>query len=51
MYSEEVELFLEEYNEDLKKVVEHYSNEIMQIRAGRANPKIIEKIMVDIMAL
>ena len=47
MYSEEVELFLEEYNEDLKKVVDHYSNEIMQIRAGRANPKIIEKIMVD----
>ena len=47
MYNEEVELYLEEYNEDLKKVVEHYSNEIMQIRAGRANPKIIEKIMVD----
>ena len=47
MYNEEVELYLEEYNEDLKKVVDHYANEIMQIRAGRANPKIIEKIMVD----
>ena len=47
MYNEEVELYLEEYNEDLKKVIDHYSNELMQIRAGRANPKIIEKIMVD----
>ena len=47
MYSEDVELFLEGYNDNLKKVVEHYTNEIMQIRAGRANPKIIEKIMVD----
>lgn len=47
MYNEEVELFLDEYSESLKKVIEHYSNEIMQIRAGRANPKLIEKIMVD----
>jgi len=47
MYTEEIDMFLEEYNEELKKAVDHYSNELLQIRAGRANPKIIEKIMVD----
>jgi len=47
MYTEEIDLYLEEYNEDMKKAIEHYSNELLQIRAGRANPKIIERIMVD----
>ena len=47
MYTEEVELYLEEYKEELVKAVDHLSNELLQIRAGRANPKIIEKITVD----
>lgn len=47
MYTEEIDMYLDEYVSDLKKVVEHYSNELLQIRAGRANPKIIERIMVD----
>ncbi len=47
MYTEEIELYLEEYKEDLNKALEHHANELMQIRAGRANPKIIERIMVD----
>ena len=47
MYNEEIEMYLEEYKENLSKVVEHYKDELLQIRAGRANPKIIEKIMVD----
>ena len=47
MYTEEIDLYLEEYNDDMKKVIDHYSNELLQIRAGRANPKIIERIMVD----
>jgi ribosome recycling factor len=47
MYTEEIDLYLEEYNESLKKTIEHHSNELLQIRAGRANPKIIERIMVD----
>ena len=47
MYTEEIELYLEEYNENLKKSIDHHSNELLQIRAGRANPKIIERIMVD----
>ena len=47
MYTEEIDMYLEDFNENLSKVVDHYTNELLQIRAGRANPKIIEKIMVD----
>ena len=47
MYTDEIELYLEEYKEELNKAQEHYANELLQIRAGRANPKLIEKIMVD----
>ena len=47
MYTDEVNMYLDEYKLDLEKVVDHYSNELLQIRAGRANPKLIEKIMVD----
>ncbi len=47
MYTEEIEMYLEEYRDDLKKALNHHSDELMQIRAGRANPKIIERIMVD----
>lgn len=47
MYTEEIEMYLEDYNENLNKAVDHYTNELLQIRAGRANPKLIEKITVD----
>ncbi len=47
MYTEEIEMYLDEFKNDLSKVIDHYENELLQIRAGRANPKIIEKIMVD----
>lgn len=47
MYNEEIEMYLEEYKENLNKILDHYKNELLQIRAGRANPKLIEKIMVD----
>ena len=47
MYNEEVEMYLEEYKEQLQKAVDHHTNELLQIRAGRANPKLIERIMVD----
>lgn len=47
MYSMEVEMFMDEYKENLAKAVDHYAGELVQIRAGRANPKIIERLMVD----
>lgn len=47
MFSEEVELFLEDYKENLNKAATHLQNEYVKIRAGRANPKIIENVKVD----
>ena len=47
MYNEEIEMFLEEYKENMSKAVAHLVDELFQIRAGRANPKIIERITVD----
>ena len=47
MYTEEIEMYLEDFKESLKKAVNHHSDELLQIRAGRANPKLIERIMVD----
>lgn len=47
MYTEEIDMYLDEYREDLKKAIDHHSDELLQIRAGRANPKLIERIMVD----
>ena len=47
MYTEEIDMYLEEYKEDLAKASDHLANELLQIRAGRANPKLIERIMVD----
>lgn len=47
MYSEEVEMYLDELKNNLEKALNHMQDEFLQIRAGRANPKIIERIMVD----
>ena len=45
--AKQTELYLEEYKEELGKAQDHYASELLQIRAGRANPKLIEKITVD----
>lgn len=47
MYNEEVELYLEDMQGSINKAIEHYSDELLQIRAGRANPRIVERVMVD----
>lgn len=47
MYTDEIDMYLDEYKSDLNKVIEHFKDELLQIRAGRANPKLIEKIIVD----
>ncbi len=47
MYSEEVQMYLDELKTNLDKALNHLQDELLQIRAGRANPKIIERIMVD----
>ena len=47
MYTEEIDMYLEDYSENLNKAVDHYTGELLQIRAGRANPKLIEKRSQD----
>lgn len=47
MYTEEIELYFEAYKEGLTKAIDHLADEYLQIRAGRANPKIVERVMVD----
>lgn len=43
----EVKPLLEEYERKLDKAVSHLKNELLMIRAGRANPQILNKITVD----
>ncbi len=45
--NELVEEIFESLKEDLQKAYVHQQNEYQMIRAGRANPHILDKIMVD----
>ena len=47
MYSEEIDMCLLNFDEQLDKNLAHLKDELLQIRAGRANPKIIERVVVD----
>lgn len=44
---EEVEMLQMEYLDDLSKAYNHLLDEFQLIRAGRANPHILDKVMVD----
>jgi len=45
--NEENELYIAEYTETLEKSLNGFNNEISSIRAGRANPKLLDKLMVE----
>ena len=45
--NENVNLIFMEFEEDLSKAVRHYESELSSVRAGRANPKMLDKILVD----
>lgn len=45
--NEEVEMIFIEFEEELTKAVKHYETELSAVRAGRANPHILDKILVD----
>lgn len=45
--NENVNLIFMEYEEELGKAVKHYESELASVRAGRANPHILDKILVD----
>lgn len=44
---DEVDLIFEEMNERFDKVMNNYKNELRSLRAGRANPHILDKVIVD----
>ncbi len=35
------------YEMDIEKAINHYKSELATLRAGRANPRILDKVMVD----
>lgn len=45
--NETTEEYILSYIDDMEKAIEHLHNEYLNIRVGRANPKQIERIMVD----
>ncbi len=45
--NENVNLIFMEFEEELAKAVKHYEGELASVRAGRANPHILDKILVD----
>ena len=45
--NEMVNEYMESYKQDLNKIYDKLQDEFAMIRVGRANPKIVEKIMVE----
>jgi ribosome recycling factor len=45
--SEDLELILDDAKEQMEKAIVHLEGELAKIRAGRANPAMLENIMVD----
>lgn len=44
---DEVDLIFDEFDERVEKVLNNYKTEMRAIRAGRANPHILDKLVVD----
>jgi len=43
---EEIELYLEDARESMNKAVNHVAHELTKIRAGKANPSMLDGIQV-----
>lgn len=44
---EEIELYLDEAKDQMNKATNHVSHELTKIRAGKANPSMLDGIMVS----
>ena len=44
---EEIELILDDAKEQMNKTIDHLDRELGMIRAGKANPKMLEGLLVD----
>lgn len=47
MESQDFEIYFDEMNADFEKALNYLKNEVSNIRAGRANPHVLDKIFVD----
>ncbi|HVS97388.1 MAG TPA: ribosome recycling factor [Puia sp.] len=45
--SDDLELILEDARESMKKAINHLESELIKIRAGKANPQMLEGLTVD----
>ncbi len=45
--NEEVKMYMDEAKELMQNAIAHLENELAKIRAGRANPKILNDVLVD----
>lgn len=45
--NEEIELVLEDAKEQINKAIEHLDSELGKIRAGKANPRMLDSVLVD----
>ena len=45
--NEEVKMYMDEAKELMQNAIIHLENELAKIRAGKANPKILNDVLVD----
>ena len=45
--NEEMQMILDDARDQMEKAISHLENELAKIRAGRANPAMLENIQVD----
>ena len=45
--NENVSMIFMEYEEEIAKAIKHYESELSSVRAGRANPHVLDRIMVE----
>ncbi|MGH2644077.1 MAG: ribosome recycling factor, partial [Chitinophagaceae bacterium] len=45
--NEDLQLILEDAKEQMEKAIAHLEGELAKVRAGRANPAMLENVMVD----
>mgnify|MGYP002350225328 CR=1 FL=1 len=45
--SEEVMMYLDDAKQSMNNVIQHLENELLKIRAGKANPRMLDSVSVD----
>lgn len=44
---EEIKLYIDDTNDQMQNAIEHLENELDKVRAGKANPKILNNVIVE----